>query len=366
MTWIGLRDKDAGYFNPQGLDDTPTQPAMTTQPLSDDRLITRGSLLMETRLTPGRRPQTLLRFASNNSWPVQMSLSSTPNCGVSFVLDQAGILTHGTVSLPLTERLETLQITYSWDAPQKWGRLILSHVDSGTFAVAQVSAPTPIRLADIQALTQAQNACFLSPDVSFLAVSTDIEPTGPSPSLAARTPIETPNGPIPVSRLRRGDTVYSDTGEIVPVLHSLARTVPARGTFAPVRLRSPYFGLLRDTVVAPTQRIKLSGSVVDYMFGTEAVLASANHLAGGITAKMVDAGPVITYYHILLPQHQTIQSSGISLESLYIGRIRRKKQQLAATIFANLDRAHLPEHAAPAFPIIRQFDALVLAEQRSA
>ncbi|MEX0283398.1 MAG: Hint domain-containing protein [Paracoccaceae bacterium] len=331
-----------------------------------DSLVTRGSILLETRLTPGRRPQTLLRYTSTGSWPVQLAISSLPGGGATFVLDQADKLAHAVVSLPHTERLETIQITYSWDAPRKWGRLVMLHVDSGRFAISELTEPAPIRLSDLEAMIHEQNATFITPDAEFLAVSTEIEPTGPCPSLVARTPIETPLGEVPVARLRRGNTVRTETGDSVPVLFKLSRTVPARGSFAPVRLRAPYFGLRRDTLVAPTQRLKISGSVVDYMFSTEAVLASASHLVGGTAIADRDHPSFVTYHHVLLPQHEAILSSGMALESLYIGRLRRKKDLLAATVLAGLDRARLPEHSTPAFPILRQYDALVLAEQRSA
>ena len=91
-------------------------------------------------------------------------------------------------------------------------------------------------------------------DVDFLAISTRIEPVGPMPALTSRVPLATPNGQVETARLHRGDLVMTDTGDCVPILRKVSRTVPARGSFRPVRLRAPYFGLQRDIVVAPQQQ----------------------------------------------------------------------------------------------------------------
>ncbi|MFC3118947.1 Hint domain-containing protein [Jhaorihella thermophila] len=95
------------------------------------------------------------------------------------------------------------------------------------------------------------------------------------------TPIATPEGFRAAGALRRGDTVVTAGGEIAPVLHRLDRTVPAMGRFRPIRLRAPYFGLMRDIVIAPSQRLVVRGSEVEYLFNHEAAMIEAGHLAGG-------------------------------------------------------------------------------------
>lgn len=361
MPWIGLWDEDTSLFDPQGLGRTPAASSGT-----GPDLLTRGSIVMETKLAQGPRPQVLFSYASGGAWPVQISVQSIPGGGATLIVDQAGDIAHGTVRQTHTERLEALRFTYSWDAPRKWGRLAMEHVGGGShFSIADVPAPPPLRLRDLRAMVCGGPGRFITPDMSFLAVSTGIEPIGPLPTLTARTPILTPTGEKPVAALRRGDTIRTDSGEIVPVLYRLSRSVPARGAFAPVRLRAPYLGLRRDIVVGPTQRLKITGSTVEYMFGTEAVLANARDLTVS-TAHRVDPGPVITYHQLILARHEAVCVAGTALESLYVGRLRRKKPQLAATLLQDLDRSRLPEHRAPAYPLLRQYEALVLAEQRSA
>lgn len=361
MTWIGLRDQYDSQFNPQGLNGD-AEGVISAPPLA---LFPVGSIVLETRLAQGQRPQTLMTYASGGDWALEIALRYVPGGGITLVLDHAGDTRHATVKLPYTERLDSLRLTYSWDAPAKRGWLCIEDIDRHRFAVTELPSPPPLRLSDLSALVHGQNACFLDAEVSFLAVSSRVEPVGPCPSLAARTPILTPDGEKPIAALNRGDTIRTDRGEVVPVLYRLTRTVPARGSWAPIRLRAPFFGLRRDVVVSPAQCLKISGNVVEYMFGSESALAKAGHLTGAQTTP-VDVGPTITYHQLILPRHEAMMVAGSALESLNIARIRRDKTLFPLTLLAGMDRSRLPEHAAPVFPVLRRYDALVLAEQRSA
>ena len=84
---------------------------------------------------------------------------------------------------------------------------------------------------------------FVAEAVTYLAVSTALEPVGPMPGLDPATPVATPQGYRRVDSLKRGDLVLSETGGSLPVLHVLHREVPALGIFRPVTLRAPFFGL---------------------------------------------------------------------------------------------------------------------------
>lgn len=362
MTWIGLAEPGTTLFDPTGLNDDQN---VKGDP-NPDKMLTRGSFVIETRLTPGQRPQPLIQFNQGGDWPLHLALVSLPDGGISLVLDQGGSITHSVVNHPQSERLDILRITYSWDSPKRWGRLSLEHSGRDDVFITPIQSPRPFRMADIHAILRRSDNLYVSPDVLYMAVSTDIEPIGPMPSLDLNTPIATPNGYVKAGSLQRGDVVLTSSGQSVPVLCNLVRTVPARGHFQPVRLNAPYFGLKTDIVVAPYQQLVISGSVVDYMFGTEAVLVNACHLLGGTSATPVDVGPTITYCQLLLPGHETLLAAGTTIESLYIGRLRRKKERLAASLLAEMDRLHLPDHGQSAFPVLRPFDALVLAEQRAA
>ena len=93
--------------------------------------------------------------------------------------------------------------------------------------------------------------------------------------------VATPEGPRPVDGLRAGDEILDADGEI----HLLQRVeVEDRlclGRAAPLRLRAPYFGLARDVIVTPGTRLLQTGPAVEYLCGSERVLAEANDLIGG-------------------------------------------------------------------------------------
>jgi hypothetical protein len=200
----------------------------------------------------------------------------------------------------------------------------------------------------------------------FVALSDQIEPVGPMPTMMGDTPVSTPLGFKNIRNLERGDTVMTESRGAVPILQRVTRNVPALGGFAPIRLRAPYFGLLQDVIAAPDQRLIIRGSDVEYMFGQAAVLVPARHLVNGFAARYEPTGSTVTYTHLLLPEHETLLVAGSSFESLYIGRIRRKPDQLSTSLLALFERTGLPEHGKPVFPILKSFEAITLADQRAA
>lgn len=133
-----------------------------------------------------------------------------------------------------------------------------------------------------------------------------------------------------------------------------------------MRLRAGYFGLTRDIAVAPDQRLVMRGSDVEYTFGREAVLVPARHLVNNVSAVYAKGPETVALYQILLPGHEAVMASGCAVESLYIGRIRRKPEQLAASMLAEIDRSRLPEHAKPVWPVFKPFEAITLASSRAA
>ena len=203
-------------------------------------------------------------------------------------------------------------------------------------------------------------------DVVFAGVSTQIEPIGPLPCLTQHTPVATPRGYVPIGSLKRGDQVFTEDGQIVPVLHCIAYRAPALGSFRSIRLRAPYFGLQQDIIAAPNQRLIMRGSEVEYLFDAEAVLVPARHLVNGFAARYEKVGPLVTHAQVVLPDHQPILAAGTAVESLYLGRLRRKPDALAASVMAHIPKTLLPEHGKPAYPVLRAFEAITLVEQRAA
>lgn len=365
MTWIAVSDHEVFHFSPTGLDQSAGRPDLTDT--SGVALMARGSLVIETRLPVTHRPRHLVYYSdTDGARSLHLSLQVIPGGGLTLVLDQGGEVLHRTINHSEAGRTDVLRITYSWDTHADWGRLALERTDRDQPLLVPVPAPQPLRFADALALVRPGPDRYVAPDVLYVALSDAIEPVGPVPSLLPDTLLATPSGYRPVSELRRGDMVLTPLGESAPVLHVLSREVPGLGSFHPIRMRAPYFGLKQDITVAPSQRLVLSGTEVEYIFGQESVLVPARHLVGSSRSAPVEPKPVVTYWQILLPRHEAMIASGTVVESLFIGRIRRKKSLLDASILAGLDRASLPEHGRSVHPVLQAFEAIILAERRAA
>ncbi|MEX0305709.1 MAG: Hint domain-containing protein [Leisingera sp.] len=357
MSWFSVSGGGRSWSDPQAL--------MAAGVPDGDSLLVRGSLMLEFHLPETARPEPLLLYSQGGDWPLRLGLQAVPGGGLSFVLEQSGAVLHQTLNPTSLGRTDGLRLTYAWDAPARRGRLTLERLDGSQMQAATLAGSKPWRLRDLQALTGPLG--YTAPSVQYLALSSSMETAGPAPGLLPATPIATPEGYRLLSSLQRGDLVLTSGGEAVPVLQVVERRVPAMGSFAPVRLRAPYFGLLQDVTAAPFQRLVLSGSEVEYQFGQPAVLVPAGNLLGTGTALPGEAGaPLITYRQAVLPDHEPLLAAGAMTESLFLGRLRRDPERLAASLLAPLGAHALPEHRQPKFPVLRAFDAAVLAERRTA
>ncbi len=364
MSWLGLADDRERRFSLRGIGDDRAEERL--HPASDDYLLARGTVLFETRMTPDRRPHPLIGF--DHSWPNQRTLSfqAIPGGGISFVQVDGERIAHEAIQHAVSTRTILLRITFSWDAPNNWACLTVERPETHEVSSKPVHNVSPMPLRNLRDMIMGHGNCSFDKDVVFMAVSDRVEPVGPTPSLAHQAMVETPFGFKQARDLKRGDTVRARNGDIVPILHRIDRTLPARGSFEPVRLRAPYFGLLDDVLVSPQQRLVIDGSEVEYLFGQEAVLVPARHLVNGFAARKEPPRPTVRYTQFILPKHEAMMVAGTALESLYIGRMRRKPDILQATLLKGIDRGTLPDHARPAFQELKWYDAIHLARQRVA
>lgn len=361
--WIGIADQESGRFSPGG---SQALAGGRQKPVDAQALLPRGSLLVETRLSPEDRPQSLLAFRRTYPWAGSFALKALPGGGIFLVEAQADDMRHVTLPHAPDGRTDMVRLSYSWDAPEKWGRLTLERPETDLVHSVDIRNPHPMPLAELSHVFVDPRRRELDPDVSFFALSERPEPVGPMPGLTGQVPVSTPSGFVPAGLLNRGDLVLTAEGSSVPVLHRVSRVVPARGSFRPVLLRAPYFGLRQDILVAPQQRLVMSGTQVEYMFGREAVLVPARHLVNGVSARYAEGPDLVEYHGLLLPGHEAIIAAGCQMESLYIGRLRRKPASLAASVLTGLDRNSLPEHPRPMELVLKPFEAITLAMSRAA
>ncbi len=137
------------------------------------------------------------------------------------------------------------------------------------------------------------------------------------------TDILTPDGYRKVETLQIGDPVLNDQGEAKPILW-IGRTdvSVAEMRRAPERrpIRIPAHAIERgvpssDLYVSAQHRVVLGSWVTEFLFGEEDVLVAAKHLVG-IMAETVMPTEAVTYYHLLLEDHDMLISNGLTSESL--------------------------------------------------
>ncbi|EPX79772.1 Hint domain-containing protein [Salipiger mucosus] len=355
MSWIaiagdGRRWTDPAFFEGAG----------------DEALMPRGSLVIETRLAGGDRPQTLLSHGRRHPWPGGLSIQAMPGGNIVLVIDQDGETFHTLLECPCDARTDLLRLTFSWESPRRWGRLVLERPGSERFALRETPPPPPLVLGDIRAMMHRPGPTRADPELAFIAVSDAVEPVGPMPSVCGDAPVSTPLGPRALADLRCGDTVHTQGSGVVPVLHRVEREVPALGSFRPVRLRAPWFGLQRDLVVAPGQALVVGGSDVEYTFGRAAVLVPAASLVQGFAADYEEGPLTVRYAQLVLPGHEAFVAAGVALESLYVGRLRRDRARQTATLLEGCSSGLMPEHCRAGLQVLRPFEAVALAEARAA
>lgn len=351
MTWLALADQKSHAFHD----------AMK-EPMS----LERGTVMIEASLTSQSKPQTLLGLTLQTEQDFDFAINAMPKGGIHLLVRQGQEMVHAALIHDTEEQNELFRISYAWDLPAQKAHLVIERPGTQTISRRVIDRPLGLSPRAIEALVRPSNLRQMAEDVVFAAISDQVEPIGPMPAICPTAPVLTPTGPRPAGELQRGDLVMTLQGEAVPVLQTLRRTVPAKGSFEPVRLRAPYFGLQKDIVVTPEARLVVGGSQVEYLFGADNVLVPVKHLTADSSARIEEGHKLVTYVQLLLPDHEAIIVGGTALESLGIGRIRRKKDLVGATILAQFDPSTLPEHPKTAFPVLKHYEAVTLAHLRAA
>lgn len=321
----------------------------------------RGTLWIEVPLREGQGERILARHQDGESvFRIRLGASGI----VSLLHGTADAVRH--IELPPLARdgARTVLVSYAWDQSLDWARLSAETDRSVTARVAISADPLPLCADQLHAVFA--HIVASSEPGSFAALSDEVEPIGPNPTIFPETPVKTSLGLRPVRQIGRGDVVADSSTDLHPVLQVLHRRLPAAGRFRPVRLRAPFFGLRADVIVAAEQQLIVSGIDVAYMFGHEAVRITAGDVTGTRAAHFEDLGQTVDYCGLLLPRASTLDLSGAAFAGLNIGRLRRRRAQLDHTLFAAHPADCLPEHGAPAGPAITPFEAVTLIDTRAA
>ncbi len=143
----------------------------------------------------------------------------------------------------------------------------------------------------------------------------------------AGTEIETPSGPRQVEALVAGDLVLTESGQPKPI-RWIGRNKISEITLAekphlqPVSIQPHAFGpgAPNKTIsLSPQHRVAVSSSQCQVYFNSTNVLASAKSLINRDDVHQSTQNGDVTYYHILMDEHELLLSSGLWTESLFIG-----------------------------------------------
>ncbi|GGE28767.1 hypothetical protein GCM10011360_16150 [Primorskyibacter flagellatus] len=168
------------------------------------------------------------------------------------------------------------------------------------------------------------------------------------------TRILTPEGDVPVHRLKVGDLVTTLEGAARPIRWIGCTEVEARGRLAPVRFAPGIVGNRRPLVVSPQHRIYVAGWQAQLFLGLDHCLVPAHGFVNGRSVRRVDDGRRVQYWHVMLDTHEVILAEGAPTETLLPGPVAlstlappHRKEIL--TLFPDLARGTFAS-AAPCVP----------------
>jgi hypothetical protein len=273
---------------------------------------------------------------------------------------------HYTLATGLKGRAAMVTITFAWDAPGRCALISAEVPDTGALWFGQVHGPLPLSMRDATRIVTDRHRCHLMPGTGFVAIAEGMMPIGPLPSLDAATLIPTPKGPTPLDALRPGQIVTTADGGTAQVRWTGGLTLPARGRFAPLHLRAPFYGARRDIHLAPCQQIHVRSTEVEYLFATHTVSARAGDLLDGIAPRQTRDALTVTYRQLVLDRTAAIAIHGVACATLDTGSLMADPALRAQSMLRDVPAELLPHNAARDIQRLQGFETRSLCELRVA
>ena len=132
------------------------------------------------------------------------------------------------------------------------------------------------------------------------------------------TNILTPRGNLPVESLRVGDKVATLDNGAQEILWIGKRTVLATGSSSPVVINPGFLSNERPLCLSPQHRVMVSSAQASLHFDQADVWVPAKALVNHRDIFHQSAREV-TYYHILLAQHEVLLAENQPTESFFLG-----------------------------------------------
>lgn len=360
MSWLGVWDRQTGgLFSPTGLG--PDGPITSARRPAPETILARGTLLTEFEIEPAPVRQNLIRYSTREPWPMSLMLCIDPDNSLRLLMGQGDQAFTAELPLPLGRVRQKVIVSFVWNGPARSAVLSARIPELDHSALAEFRHPLLLSLFDCQRILTSADHCRYAQEVIFAALASTAEPIGATATLGALARVETTEGPREVSRLRPGDIVLTVDDEPAQVRWIGCQDLPARGSFQPHLLRAPYFGLSHDLLLAPDQKLRLTGSEIEYTFGQEAVFASVRHLADSRSILRPMGAAIQRYWQVLLDSHTVIKVSGAELESLDPTLFVTDPDYRRHSILRDLPQELIPRGRLLLMPKLKAFEAARLS-----
>ncbi len=247
------------------------------------RSLDHGLFVLEFAL-PILQPTVLLQIQLETGAPRTFSVFFDPDGGISLLHRHAAQILRHRLPGPIAQRQGTARLSFTFDVGAQTWDLEFQILGEGIRQTARGSSVLPLSLDDLQTLCTGGEGSKRHPSALWFGFTQNSTLPSRAPWIGINTPIDTRRGPVRAGLLRPGDLIATLDDGFQPLQRLTRRAFPSRGSFAPVVLRSPFFGLTTDILVSSDQLVLISGASVEYLFGVEEALISAASLCDGKVA----------------------------------------------------------------------------------
>ncbi len=261
---------------------------------------------------PQNGPQNVTQPTAQHS----LSLFVDPQTGISLLHRRGEQAVRHRLPGALPNLRATARLSFTFDAQADQWCLVVEVIGMPEHARSVLGAGAlPLCVADLQAMAIGGPDTRRHPAVLWFGASAALTLPMRAPWIGPRTVIDTSRGPVAATDLRPGDLIATLDQGLLPLHRVIRRRLPSRGSFAPILLRSPFFGLSRDILVSSDQLVLISGASVEYLCGVEEALAPAVALCDGKVAEREQRRAVTDTLALDLGRPALIVSDGCCLLS---------------------------------------------------
>ena len=247
------------------------------------RSLDHGMFVLEFTL-PILQPTVLLQVHADDQPPRAFSVFFDPEAGISLLHRDSAQVRRHLLPGPIHQRQGTARLSFAFDSTAQTWELSCQILGEGVSQSTHGTAPLPLNCADLHQLCIAGPGSQRHAAALWFGLTQRSALPDRAPWIGLNTPIDTRRGPVRAGLLRPGDLIATLEDGFQPLHHLTRRSFPSRGSFAPVVLRSPFFGLTTDILASSDQLVLISGASVEYLFGVEEALISAASLCDGKVA----------------------------------------------------------------------------------